>query len=114
MINDLDLDMLHQKLEEELTRVQGHIEASTGKSQRAGKNLDRDDLAHNFSSQERFLALRHVEESKVAQIKEALERITDGTYGSCANCGKGIDPDRLEIIPYATLCISCQQQNEQI
>lgn len=40
-------------------------------------------------------------------IEESLQRIDDGTYGTCANCGKSIDPHRLEARPYAALCIGC-------
>ncbi len=43
------------------------------------------------------------------RINEALRKIDDGSYGSCDRCGKSINPDRLKAIPYATLCISCQE-----
>ena len=46
------------------------------------------------------------------QIEEALERIADGAYGTCAGCGKPIEPGRLEIIPYAIYCINCQKEQE--
>jgi len=41
----------------------------------------------------------------VEQIDGALERIDDGTYGTCEICGKPIAPDRLRAIPWATRCI---------
>jgi DnaK suppressor protein len=40
-------------------------------------------------------------------IDEALKRVDDGTYGTCAACGKPISEGRLEARPYATLCIEC-------
>ena len=114
MIHDTDLQEIRQKLEAELVRLQGYIKNSNeGKGQRAGTNLDRDDLAHNFASRERRLALRDVENAQVAQIEDALERIEDGTYGMCAGCGEAIAPKRLEIIPYATLCVRCQRKQVQ-
>lgn len=39
--------------------------------------------------------------------REALERMRDGTYGSCVVCGKAIPTERLEAIPDADTCVSC-------
>ncbi|HET9437059.1 MAG TPA: TraR/DksA C4-type zinc finger protein [Gaiellaceae bacterium] len=41
----------------------------------------------------------------LAEIEAALARIEDGTYGLCSACGKPIAAERLEAVPYATLCI---------
>jgi RNA polymerase-binding protein DksA len=41
----------------------------------------------------------------LAEIEAALARIEDGTYGKCSACGKPIAAERLEAVPYATLCI---------
>jgi DnaK suppressor protein len=41
----------------------------------------------------------------LAEIEAALARIDDGTYGRCAKCGQPIATERLEAVPYATLCI---------
>jgi len=46
-------------------------------------------------------------------INDALERIEDGTFGTCARCGKQIAEERLEAIPYATRCIDCQRLVER-
>jgi DnaK suppressor protein len=40
--------------------------------------------------------------------------MASGNYGRCAGCGAVILLERLEIIPYATLCIRCQQEQDQI
>ena len=49
----------------------------------------------------------------LAAIDAALERIENGTFGTCTNCGNPIDEERLEAIPYATLCIDCRRREEQ-
>jgi len=41
----------------------------------------------------------------LAEIEAALGRIDDGSYGRCVNCGRPIAAERLEAVPYATLCI---------
>ena len=42
---------------------------------------------------------------RLREVEEALTRIEDGTYGTCAVCGREIPPERLEAVPWATLCI---------
>jgi len=60
--------------------------------------------------QQRDLALRERNEQHLAQVDAALARLDAGTYGACANCGKAIPGERLEAIPWAALCIGCQQK----
>ena len=55
-------------------------------------------------------ALEGIEKSKlqeIGQIREALRRIAQGSYGVCIKCGETIDPKRLAALPTATRCISC-------
>jgi DnaK suppressor protein len=51
-------------------------------------------------------------EEVLAQIDAALQRIEDGTYGTCTNCGKEIPLGRLEAYPWASLCIDCRRRAE--
>lgn len=53
------------------------------------------------------MSLKSSQSSIVDEIDAALERIDNGTYGLCRSCGKKIDEDRLEVIPYTSLCIEC-------
>jgi DnaK suppressor protein len=46
-------------------------------------------------------------------IDAALARIDAGTYGICVNCGAQIAPERLEAMPWATLCIDCKRKEER-
>jgi RNA polymerase-binding transcription factor DksA len=59
------------------------------------------------------LALQTIEEDVLTQIESALERIEAGTYGRCQECGQSIMPERLKILPYATLCVNCQSAQEK-
>jgi RNA polymerase-binding protein DksA len=52
-------------------------------------------------------------EHVLSGIEEALDRIQSGTFGSCTRCGKQIDEERLEAIPYVTRCIDCQRLAEK-
>jgi RNA polymerase-binding protein DksA len=51
--------------------------------------------------------LEENEEDLLLAIDGALQRIEDGTYGICTNCGKPIGQERLEALPWAELCIDC-------
>ncbi len=46
---------------------------------------------------------------ELLQVKHALQRINQGVYGECEQCGATISPKRLKIMPYTTLCIKCAQ-----
>jgi DnaK suppressor protein len=48
----------------------------------------------------------------LSQVTEALERIAGGEYGVCLACQKLISPKRLAALPWAALCIECQQAAE--
>ena len=52
-------------------------------------------------------------EHLLAEIEGALGRIADGTYGTCVVCGREIDAERLEAVPYATLCIEDKRAQER-
>ncbi|MGX7678936.1 TraR/DksA family transcriptional regulator [Jatrophihabitans sp. DSM 45814] len=49
----------------------------------------------------------------LADIQLALARMADGTYGYCVNCGARQSPDRLEVLPHAPLCVTCQRAVQQ-
>jgi len=109
MNRELDLRKIRQQLQMELQRLRGKNRANSSASyQRSGANLDRDDLAHNYSVRERQRALNEVAQVKKIEIEKALKRISQGTYGQCTKCSNPIEPARLEIIPYAVRCISCE------
>ena len=70
-----------------------------------------DDATEAFE-QAKDLALLQNAERLLEQVRDALRRLDDGTYGKCESCRKPIDPARLEALPYATLCLRCQQRLE--
>jgi RNA polymerase-binding protein DksA len=52
-------------------------------------------------------------ETVLSAIEGALQRIDNGTFGTCVRCGRPIAEERLEAIPYATRCIDCQRLAER-
>ena len=65
--------------------------------------------ASQVFAQQRDLALRDRNEQQLAAIDAALVRLDDGTYGRCVRCGRPIDPERLDALPWAAHCIECQR-----
>ncbi len=59
------------------------------------------------------LALREQAQAKVQTIRQALENVDQGRYGVCESCGQSIDPERLEALPLATLCINCARSKRR-
>ena len=57
---------------------------------------------------ERDLALSFQARAAVDEIDAALEKILDGSYGVCEQCGSNIPRERLRAIPFAALCVSCK------
>ncbi|HUT12862.1 MAG TPA: TraR/DksA family transcriptional regulator [Thermoguttaceae bacterium] len=71
------------------------------------------DMGSDNFEQEFTLSLMESEEGTLAQIEASLERIEEGTYGQCEECGVKIPKNRLKAIPYASLCVKCVSQQEQ-
>jgi RNA polymerase-binding transcription factor DksA len=52
-------------------------------------------------------------EQLVHEIDVAVGRIDAGTYGTCGRCGQTIPEERLDAVPYATLCVACKRIEER-
>ncbi len=59
------------------------------------------------------LRIKDRERKLIQKIKEALDRIEDGTFGTCESCGKPISEKRLMARPMTTQCIDCKTEDEQ-
>jgi DnaK suppressor protein len=71
------------------------------------------DLASSERERELNLILGHRDREKLAQIDEALSRITEGTYGVCEECGGKIGAERMKVMPFARMCIDCKAELER-
>lgn len=60
---------------------------------------------------ERELAIRNLdrEASLLRNVRAALRRVADGSYGVCMHCEEEIKPKRLEAVPWTKYCIRCQE-----
>ena len=60
---------------------------------------------------ERELAIRNLDREShlLRNVRAALQRLDDGSYGTCLHCDEDISPKRLEAVPWAAYCIRCQE-----
>ncbi len=88
-------------------------------NQEAGKEAqgeDVQDLADQASeSYDRELAssLSEAERARLESVEKALGRVEEGSYGVCETCEKDIPLPRLKVLPFACLCVSCQEKEEK-
>lgn len=71
------------------------------------------DAVQNLMQREFAVDQMDRESRLLRQIDEALARIAGGTYGTCAHCEEDISPKRLVAIPWASLCIRCQNNADR-
>jgi RNA polymerase-binding protein DksA len=117
----LDLDRFRNGLESERARLVGAIEAVNHKGSLADETGDLssgpgDHLADNAT--ETFMreldgGLEENAEHLLTEIEAALERIVNGSYGICVVCGRPIGEERLQAVPWATLCIEDKRRQER-
>lgn len=115
MTNSLDFQAIRRALEEQITFLRDRIARDEAYLRTpAGPNPDHFDLAQaQITREQRAVTLAQTRQ-QLAQIEIALQRLDDGTYGQCAQCGEPIEPGRLSVLPYASLCVRCQAKQETL
>jgi DnaK suppressor protein len=71
------------------------------------------DMAANAYTKELLVSMSDNDRKLLNLVDEALERIEEGEYGKCAHCGNPLPEKRLDAVPWARLCISCQDLQEK-
>lgn len=102
------LQELKQKLIKEVLLSQEV--SSEGQS---GDVLDLADLASDSYDKDLANSLGEAERLRLAAVEAALGRVEEGRYGLCEACGEAIPLPRLKVLPFAKLCVQCQQEEER-
>ncbi len=71
------------------------------------------DEAANIYNKQVLLSLSENERVRLQEVDEALDRIANGTYGTCEECGGPISLKRLEVRPVAKYCVPCLMNLEK-
>ncbi|MCP4820793.1 MAG: TraR/DksA family transcriptional regulator [Shimia sp.] len=87
------------ELDERIHRIEEELDAPHTK--------DVEDQALEVEGEEVLEALEQQSQTEVLRIQAALQRIRDGDYGDCLACGEEIAIARLDLLPEATMCVTC-------
>ena len=114
------LEELKGKLEENKNSIQKELESFATQDPNLKHNWDtrypnredgdKDDEADEVQEYDNKLSLGYSLELKLKDVNIALEKITEGKYGICENCGKEISEDRLLACPEAKTCLNCNKK----
>src|SRR5947209_4644183 len=117
-----ELNRYRQTLLDLGRRLRGDEEALSGEALRPSGSLaegstvnapgDAGDVSVDTDTQDVSLGLMANERQLLAEVTAALQRIDQGTFGTCANCGRPIGKERLEALPYAAYCVDCARKLE--
>jgi len=109
----------YQPQEDALRSKQREILDSFERDKAAGNTLvddgiqDLADKAYSAYSKELNFSLSDGERNLLLQIEEAFNRMKEGTYAVCTNCGVTIGEKRLQAVPWTPFCIDCQELQEK-
>ncbi|SRR5258708_2185801 len=109
------LESFKKRLEER----QQALRRMVSRTEEDGRIADQDpaqDIADRAASSytKEFLFSQSNNERQLLQMVEsALQRLREGQFGACVNCGEEINAKRLEAVPWTRYCIGCQEKVEQ-
>ena len=115
MSTQIDTEHFRARLEDELRKVRNAIEYLHKESPGVPDEITGDlamgpgdnhlaDMATETVDREIDYTLEENSGNVLREIEAALKRLDEGTYGLCTACGKPIEPERLEYLPWATQC----------
>jgi len=104
-------DMLLEMRNNLLQEIAGNVKMEIGHLQET--IADMYDLADDERERQFSILLCDRDREKLLQIDEALERIEEGSYGICEECGSKISEKRLQVMPFARYCVPCKNTIER-
>jgi len=120
-MNKSELKEFQTLLRERSTLLQGDLDGLLGETRGRGADRSGDqssvpghmaELASDASEKTLSFGRMESQTDELKEIKDAMERIKDGSFGSCENCQGRIPKERLRAISYARLCVKCQGKEE--
>ncbi len=102
-------DFLNNRLEELLSHADDTVSGMTQPKENFPDPTDRASLE---SERNFMLRIRDRENKLIKKIRNALDRIENGTFGVCEECGENISIKRLKARPVTTQCIDCKTKEE--
>jgi RNA polymerase-binding protein DksA len=114
-----ELAEIRSDLEAQVRDLRGEISeaesawAALQRDSGEGSGDDQADAGTKTFEREHEMSLAANSRDLLAQVERALQRLENGPYGICENCGNPIGKARLQAFPRATLCVTCKQREER-
>lgn len=110
------LEQFRKKLEQKQQDLMRTVSRTEQDGRVADEEATQDiaDKAINSYTKEFLFHLSNADRGLLQMVDEALQRIHDGNYGLCITCGEELNPKRIDAVPWARYCISCQEKVEQM
>jgi RNA polymerase-binding transcription factor DksA len=102
-----DVEGRKAELEARLAALQADVETIEDQLEAPAANESAEDQAKEREDDEVLEDLGAARVREIRMIDAALQRIEDGSYGTCTNCGNPIEPKRLDLLPETPLCATC-------
>ena len=121
-MNKRQQETLRKRLEERRSAIESDMSYMAAEMRSIGIDQDEEngslgnhiaDDGSNVAEAERIITVSEDLQQILVQVNAALERMSEGNYGTCQRCGKPIDKERLEAFPYVAYCIECQSYIER-
>jgi DnaK suppressor protein len=110
-----ELEKYRRLLEEKKTELSAELAKARNAEEETNEESTQDiaDKAVSSYTREFLYSLTDGERTVLLRIDEALNRIDEGTYGYCLNCGTQMSDKRLAAVPWAPHCVDCQELAEK-
>jgi DnaK suppressor protein len=110
----MDVERYKQQLQELEAQLSARAtrEVSTGRDQRIDTAADTGDTSVADELQSEAFTFAERDATMLQQVRDALRRIEEGTYGRCVVDGEPIEPKRLEAMPWTPYCLKHEQRRE--
>lgn len=112
----MDVATARRRLEQIRTELDRSVLVLTGEHQDEWVPeypQDPADAGANLAETERTEAVLALAKRQLSEVGDALARIAQGTYGTCADCGSAVPEGRLEAKPEAACCVACQAKRDR-
>lgn len=76
--------------------------------------MDIGDLSQLDLDEDIDYTLLNMQIERLREVEDALDRLEEGIYGVCEDCGASINLERLKVLPFTTCCVKCQEKREQL
>lgn len=109
-----DATEIRKRLKADLAEILDRDDAVRASIRQRGgdENMNFEDLGLNGEFDDVLDTLGDRSRTELLAIRSALQRVDSGTYGTCTNCGRKIDPERLEAMPATEYCVECASRLE--